>query len=329
MKFFLSIGGGFALALAVYAGIFSASLGRLNSDAAAFVGGWYRHKEEIAGSLPSPRLLIVGGSNVLYGITARRIEEATGLPTVNFGTHGALSLDYLLEKTRAVARPGDIVLLVPEYELYVQNDVNTVFSDYVLGADPGYLWKLPVRSFAQWVLSASWGRTMERLLGSERRRDELGKRVNAELESKFNDRGDRISNFEAQQGDFNRENVAALTPLSSIEGEEWLYRGPAWDVIARFVDWCRANDVEVLASFPNTIEFDEYDREKLERLTGAITGGYAESDVPVLGSAEEFMYPSEDFFDSIYHLDREASRVRTDRMIDLLEPYVQRARLSE
>lgn len=317
------------MALAVYGGLFTASLGRMNSDAAAFIGGWYRHKEIIAASLSSPRLLIIGGSNALYGITARRIEEATGMSAVNFGTHGALSLDYLLAKARGAARSGDIILLVPEYELYTMDEVNTVFSDYVLGADPGYLWKLPPSELAHWVLAASWNRTLERLIGLESQREELEERVNEELETKFNNRGDRVANREEQQGEFNLNAVARLSPLSVIEDQKWRYRGPAWDVIAKFVEWCRTNNVEVLATFPNTIEFDEYGQAKLLQVTGLVESGYSELGVPVLGSAEEFMFPADAFFDSIYHLDREASRKRTDRLIELLDPYIQRAKLSE
>lgn len=309
---------GFGLALLIYVGLFAASLGRMNSNEAAFIGGWYRLKEEIAAKLPSPRLIVVGGSNALYGITARRIEDVTGVSTVNFATHGALGLDYLLDKTMRVARAGDTVLLALEYELYLPPAVNTVFSDYVLGADPGYLWRRPPAELAEWILSASWDRTVDRLTGGAQRREELREDVDWELENKFNDRGDRISNRKRDQGDYDADAVEELRPLGTIMAGNWGKAGEAWETIGGFVEWCRANDVKVLATFPNTIYFPEYQDGVMDEMSANLEAGYAALDVPLLGTAREFMYGDGRFFDSIYHLKRGASEDRTERLIELM-----------
>ncbi len=309
---------GFGLAAIIYAGFFVASLGQMNSNAAAYVGGWYRHKEEVAAKLPSPRILVVGGSSALYGITARRIEDVTGVRAVNFGVHGALSLEYQLDKIRRVAREGDTVLLALEYALYLPGEVNTVFSDYVLGADPGFLGELPMSELPQWTLAASWDRTLERLVALPHQRKKLREEVDWELENKFNDRGDRISNLSADQGVFNAEAIEDLGPLRTIVKGDWSEPSEAWTTIGKFVGWCRESGVEVLATFPNTIYFAEYEGGELEAVSRILEEGYATLGVPLLGTAEEFMYPEKDFFDSIYHLNRAASEARTDRLIELL-----------
>jgi len=60
----------------------------------------------------SPKILLVGSSPVVLGLSAKRIESATGLPTFNLGVFGALTFfpEYL-EKVEALVQPGDIVVV--------------------------------------------------------------------------------------------------------------------------------------------------------------------------------------------------------------------------
>jgi len=63
----------------------------------------------------APRVLIVGGSNTLFGFHSPTIESRVGLPVVNLGFYGGLGLDYMLREALLSADEGDIVLLAPEY----------------------------------------------------------------------------------------------------------------------------------------------------------------------------------------------------------------------
>lgn len=66
----------------------------------------------------SPRLILVGGSNLAFGIDSARLEEATGLSVVNMGLHAGLGLKYMLDEIKPFLRTGDVVVVVPEYEQY-------------------------------------------------------------------------------------------------------------------------------------------------------------------------------------------------------------------
>ncbi len=70
---------------------------------------------------PGNRLLVVGGSNVAFGIHSQRLQESTGLETVNLGLHVSLGLDFALQCAERHCRGGDIVVLSPEYELLVSD----------------------------------------------------------------------------------------------------------------------------------------------------------------------------------------------------------------
>src|SRR5690606_36467004 len=106
--------------------------GRPGSEQAIVIDTSFNTKEEIAEKLPQPRIIVAGGSGVLFGVSAGQIEEATGMPCVNYGVHAGLALRYLLHRTLEVAREGDLVIFIPEYWLLVTADVpNDVLIEYI------------------------------------------------------------------------------------------------------------------------------------------------------------------------------------------------------
>ena len=62
------------------------------------------------------RLLLTGGSNLAFGVDSSRLQAATARETINLGLHGGLGLALMVHEVEDGARPGDLVLLIPEYE---------------------------------------------------------------------------------------------------------------------------------------------------------------------------------------------------------------------
>lgn len=320
MRYLLGILVGAALALAVYLGLFVLSLGKPASEGTVLLLAKYRFKESIANKLPSPRIMIVSGSNGLYGISARMIEDTTGVPTVNFATQVQVSLDYLLEKAKQNARPGDVLILPLEYEFYFRKDETTeVFSDYVLGGDPAYFQKLPRRDKFWIIASASFVDICRRIfLGAENLR--AVDRTVASMGVHMNDRGDLTEHLKSAQTPADRAEVIATKPRTVAFKWKRMSREEYWDQVAAFSNWCRAHDVLCLFTFPSTIHFKAYDRAEAHETVDKILEAYADRNVGVLGTPYDFMMPAEDFHNSGYHLNLEASMVRTRRLIELLQP---------
>ena len=68
-------------------------------------------------SLPSPRVILVGGSNVPFGIQSPLLERELRLPVVNMGLVARLGIDFMLGDVEREVRAGDIVLLSLEYDI--------------------------------------------------------------------------------------------------------------------------------------------------------------------------------------------------------------------
>ena len=77
----------------------------------------FRDKAGRLATLSSPRVLLVGGSSLAFGVNSRAIERSLGRPVVNLGLNAGLGLDFILRQAEDAMGPGDLVVLAPEYAL--------------------------------------------------------------------------------------------------------------------------------------------------------------------------------------------------------------------
>ena len=75
---------------------------------AAFIDKLER-EENISG----PKIVLLGDSNVAYGVDSGKIEEMLGMPVVNMGLHGGLGQTFCMDLAKKGIRQGDIVIILP------------------------------------------------------------------------------------------------------------------------------------------------------------------------------------------------------------------------
>lgn len=74
--------------------------------------------------LTKPKVVFVGGSNLLFGMKAGSLGERIGRPVVNYGWIGPLGLDLIAERAGEIVRPGDWVVIAPEYGHFYEFQTN-------------------------------------------------------------------------------------------------------------------------------------------------------------------------------------------------------------
>jgi len=295
-----------------------AFLNRYDSGDAAWIRWLYQRKDS---SLKRPamgaggRIVIVGGSGALYGIDAELIERKLGVTTVNYGTHAGLG-GYLLDRARSAVRPGDTVLLCPEYELWFNH--STDFSDiewaYVSSYDKSYIWSHGMAAGLRTLYSQPGAAYQDALSGWQYRfkyfRNGMDSAHNPVI---LDDWGDLRS-------------MPARLPFSDPGGMVFPDSGdPACAVgdYRDFASWGRANRVRVLFSWPN-----EYQQ---AFPGGAPPGALAapastralfdEWGFIALDEPSDTLYPRDWFTNTPYHPDAGCRRVRTEALIRRLRPY--------
>ena len=75
-------------------------------------------KHKALETTPQPRIILVGGSNLAFGIDSERMEKELNVSVVNTGLAAGMGLPYMLKDVKPYLKEGDTVILVPEYSLY-------------------------------------------------------------------------------------------------------------------------------------------------------------------------------------------------------------------
>ena len=79
--------------------------------------GELKYKVELLKNTPGPRIVLVGGSGVAFGVDSALMErELPGYSAVNFGMYAALGTTVMLDLSEPYIREGDIVILIPEQQ---------------------------------------------------------------------------------------------------------------------------------------------------------------------------------------------------------------------
>ena len=316
-RYFKSVLSGFLLCWVIFLLAFFYQLG-VPTESSRWLDEIYKIKSTWANSIETHKLVVVAGSNALFGISCQMIQEKTGVPCVNGGTHGGLDSEYILSRARSWIKPEDKVLLSIEYDLYKHDSTpRNILVDYVIARDPKYLFNVDLITQVRFITGISFERVIEGILNKSKppKQKETG------YQSKtLNKYGDETNNRKADMTEKQLKMNADLKPETSTEGA--INSSYGIKKIQEFVQWCQTNHINVIAVWPSTVWYDVYQEPSYQEYFKSLEDFYKNLKIPTLGKPKDFMYDKSMFFDTNYHLNDEGMRHRTEQLIDLLKPYV-------
>jgi len=75
----------------------------------------FPEKKERLASLKESKIVLLGGSNVDFGMDSRRIQDSLDMDVMNMSMVGGVGLDYLMRQSLPFLNEGDVLVLIPEY----------------------------------------------------------------------------------------------------------------------------------------------------------------------------------------------------------------------
>lgn len=129
----------------------------------------YEYKNFLNDIVKSPRIIIAGGSNALFGINSDVIEQMTGRNVVNLASHAGLDLDFHYLKLKQYMNNGDIVVIPLEYNYYYKEDGYTEwFTDNMMAwGKEDYIDKLNVIDLLKFIYHVQPRRVYEGLFNKK------------------------------------------------------------------------------------------------------------------------------------------------------------------
>ena len=297
----------FLLCTLVLAGIFLWNFGRHTQDTYARCA-LVDIKARAINALPHPRLVFIGGSSVHWGVNAQLAGEKLGAAGGNFGTYAALGPELLIWSAKKTLKPGDTAVLMLEYEHYGMAVAPADAISFAMACEPDFIWSLsplqllrtlfafdPWRVFDVWAWSRKTPPDMYFSVASGHADAPTDP---AQLRPVPQEQIDRLKLYRPMPMRFNPEGVTVRA-------------------VTAFRDWAKANNVRLIAAWPNTIYFPEYENARALREIRAFYDGLG---IPVAGTAVNAMLPLAEFRDTQYHLNPPGIRIRTERVIEELRP---------
>ncbi len=250
-------------------------------------------------SVPSPKIVLVGGSNLAYGIDSAMIEKSLGMPVVNMGITAGLGFKYHLESVRNRLRPGDIVIASPEYH-HFQRDVFDGSLDL-----PEAIFEFDLESIR--ALDGAHLLHLAKMIPDFASRKtialfkvfELGKLRRRAQQWTFNEYGDFTAHAKDPRHARRHTADATNAPIDPS----------VINFIATFADESRQNGIEfILLPPPLQDSVFDADRDYIGRVAAAL----AARGIPYAAEPLRYRTPSENtYYDSPYHTTYSGAKIRT------------------
>jgi hypothetical protein len=274
----------------------------------------------IGAALPSPKLVILAGSNGPYSHRCEIIGPMLGLPCVNGGVALGIGLDYLFARWEPELKPGDIVYLPMETAQYTVGRLASMLGPdaaMMLRHDRATLAELPPRRWLAALFSADLRAAVMSVTEMAAAPFDP-ERLRAAVVGRSNAWGDHVGHTAALAA-ANRAILAAAVrrepPADAIEA------GYGAREIARFVRWSGAHRVLAIGGLPTG-----FDDVTLPPATiAAIRAVYLDANGRFLLLANHSRYPRADFFDTPDHLDEPCQIAHSLRVAAGLAPLLGRA----
>ena len=243
-------------------------------------------------ALPSPKLVILAGSNGPYSHSCAVMEPMLGLPCENAGIAVGIGLDEIFIHYAPTLHKGDIVYMPMELEQYAMSAAQyraLVDGAILLRHDRAMLLRLPPGRALGALFCCTLADGLEAIV--EMPFAGLGFRNGAALlAAEYDVEGDRVDNNLAGADKTLLAGPARVEPTAAeIEG------GYGTQLIARFVAQERAKGVVVIGGWPTEFadaKISDAARVAVRRVYGA----------EFLSLNGESLYPRKDFFNSEDHL---------------------------
>lgn len=277
-------------------------------------------KDRLIRNTPSPKIILVGGSNLAFGVDSRMLQDSLGMRVVNMGLYAKLGLRYMLAQAKPYIARNDVVVVVPEYEQFYGDFAN---GDFTLNTALLYTPLDRVGDFMQSYsvidvvlrprVESARRSFMQALAASVGMREKYFASDTYSYYNRraFNSFGDIVAHLGRPGPNPDSIYVKAVPPMRE-------FNQSIVDELNGIADAAESRGARAYFLFPSYIDRSyAISVSQIDSLRQRLT---EDMDIPIIGTAADFVFPTPLYFDTRYHLTEEGRRQRTLRMIGLLRP---------
>ncbi len=272
-------------------------------------------KDALLKNTPSPRLILIGGSNLSMSVNSQLLFDSLQLHPVNMGLSASIGLLYMLDHALPHIQPGDVVIVCPEYsQFYESLSIGTEdLLRIVLDKSPKELFNLRWSQLSH-SLKYIPKYALSKFKPSEYFFDAQANSKQVYLRSSFNQYGDMDKHWLLPGGEFN-----ALDPMLPVS-----YDRNVVGYLQEFELALEQREAALFITFPALHEksFDSETEEIAWVEQQLHAGGFS-----VLGNPSRYRMPDSLMFDTPYHLIKVGVDYRTQLLIEDIKKFKSKSTL--
>lgn len=290
--------------------------------------GLLKDKHRILRETKSPKIVFLGGSNLLFGLDGPRLAKELRRPVVNMGLCLMFPLSYLFDEVKDDIHAGDLVVLSPEYADFSSEYANNIAVADILDVYPEAFY---------WIVRSNClqGDQLLTLIGHARalgldKLDYAIHHLRQIVEHRcrwshgdYNQGLDVMNSSNIDEcGDLTwhlkQKNDNTPSPILFVVSS---YLGSAEaQAIDAFGDYCASRKAKFVM-IPPSVSKSQYQTQK-SKVETLIASCRHQLKVPIISQPERYTFPVKMIFSQQYHLNRVGRAERAKRLIADLKPVV-------
>lgn len=285
--------------------IVMAGLVRYNKSRNIYLDAYGKKLEMLKTSL-SPRIILLGGSNVAFGFDSKSIADSLDVCVVNYGLQAGVGLSLMMRDVSTFCRKGDILVIAPEYEHFFGNAHGERTTLSVLSLlYPQVITRFDMDNFfvAAGGMTDAIAILMNPIFGKKEGENNSDYKY---LSSSFNEFGDETEHWLHSHDDFTFKQ-------NSISGN---FDFEFFDDFTHLINDLKKDGIMIVIVPPSICE-DFYTNNKSE--INLLTEKLSEADMAFAISPESMVFPDDKMFDSSYHLSKVGIDIRMEMLIEIIK----------
>ncbi|MCI8966540.1 MAG: hypothetical protein HFH75_02985 [Lachnospiraceae bacterium] len=255
-------------------------------------------------SIDEPKIILVGNSNLAYGINSELIEESMGMPVANLGLHGGLGNKFLERIALLGINEGDLVIIC-HTDYSDKNELKQADLAWITLENHWELWKIPDAKMWGELLVALPDYTFNAMsLYLSGRGNQSSDEVYAR--KAFNVYGDNVSHRES--GRYEIEDSSVTVPEIN---DECVKR------INKLGEYCDTVGAKlVIAGYPIMVGEDTPNKDCYTLFQNELRD---KMNCEIISDYEDYFFAKEYFYDGCLHMTNEGADLRTSQLIRDIE----------
>lgn len=261
-------------------------------------------KDSLLRATESPRIIFVGGSNLVFGLNSQIIKDSLRVNPINNGLVINVGLIYMMNDVLPYIRKNDIIILAPEYQLYfgkLSYGGNDLFR-LLMDVDRKGFRHLEFNQYLSFARSAPIY-----VLNKFKYQNYFINDENIYGKDIFNKYGDSEFHWSFDYREFEK-----FKPINSSFNREVLKK------IGLFEKEVKSKGAKLFVTFPSCQQsYLEDILSNVEKVQNELKS----SGFDVIGTPRRYSFPDSLIFDSPYHLNKKGVDLRTLYFIKDLESF--------